>query len=264
MGRDVRKKFSRPYEDFWCCTGSGIEAMCEIQKNIWFWAKDIILMNMFVSSTVAWDELGVVIEQETDFPDNPFSRLKIGVRQPTAFILMLKASAIKTVRVNGFVTALQEKDGFVALNRVFHNGDEIGIDIQAGLAYVPLKGSQALEAVMYGKVLLAAVENGNAIDTVASNGNVIDTAIKNNIVPDGAIPSDCGIMSHDMVRGPHSELEFIPTDVRKGQIRHIPLFRVEDETYTVYMGKMDTSNSIPSHGAVKNGREAYALASDES
>lgn len=254
MGQGVRKKFSRPYDDFWCCTASGIDAMSEIQKNIWFWDKDIILMNMFVSSTVVWDDLGVVIAQETDFPDNPVSRLKIGVRQPTAFTLMLKASAIKTVRVNGFVTDLQEKNGFFSLERIFHDGDEIGIDIQAGLAYVPLKGSQALEAVMYGKVLLAAIPNGNVTYTSIPNGNIMDTAVPNDIVPDG-------IMSQKMIRGSQAELEFISADEQGRQLRYIPLFRIEDETYSVYMDRMGTANSIPCPGAAKNGRTAYSIAS---
>jgi hypothetical protein len=247
MGRGVMKKFSRPYEDFWCCTGSGIEAMSDVQKNIWFWDKDIILMNMFVSSTVVWDDLGVVIAQETDFPDNPVSRLKIGVLQPTAFTLMLKASSIKTVRVNGIVMEMQEKHGFFSLERIFHDGDEVGIDIKAGLAYVPLKGSQTLEAVMYGKVLLAAVKNGNVIDTDVSNGNIIDTAVsnsniidtavKNGNVPDGIIPSGNEIIPHDMVRGSHAELEFVSEDEQERQLKYIPLFRVEDEIYSVYMNR---------------------------
>lgn len=252
MGQENRKKFSRPYDDFWCCTASGIEAMSEIQKNIWFRDGEVVLLNMFVSSKVIWDELGVMIEQVTDFPDNSISKLKVDVRQPTAFTLMLKASAVKSVCINGIVMELQEKNGFIALKHIFHECDEVEIDIQASLTAVPLIGSDTLEAVMYGKVLLAAI----------SYGNVLDASMQNGHIPDGLIPAGHGIMPQKLIRGPHAELEFISVDERERQMRYIPLFRVEDETYSVYMDRIGTANSIPSLGAAKNERAAYSIASD--
>jgi DUF1680 family protein len=48
MGSGAVKKFSGLYDSFWCCTASGVEAMSELQKNIWFRSGDCLLLNAFI------------------------------------------------------------------------------------------------------------------------------------------------------------------------------------------------------------------------
>lgn len=100
MGSGAVKKFSDPYDSFWCCTASGIEAMSEIQKSIWFKNDGAILLNAFISSAVDWKERNVRITQVSGFPDKLTSTLKIEATEPVSFKLMLKADAVKAVTVN--------------------------------------------------------------------------------------------------------------------------------------------------------------------
>src|SRR5690606_3847163 len=94
MGSCAVKKFSDPYDSFWCCTASGVEAMSELQKNIWFKDTDMILLNSFISSAVHWKEKNVKITQHTQFPDALTSTLVVSADKPTTFTLVLKENHV--------------------------------------------------------------------------------------------------------------------------------------------------------------------------
>src|SRR5699024_6629832 len=74
MGTNAIKKFSGLYDSFWCCTASGVEAMSEIQKNIWFKGEGALLLNAFISSNVVWNEKNISITQITEYPDSLSSK----------------------------------------------------------------------------------------------------------------------------------------------------------------------------------------------
>ncbi|MGO4375047.1 beta-L-arabinofuranosidase domain-containing protein, partial [Paenibacillus sp. MCAF20] len=169
MGSCAVKKFSGPYDSFWCCTASGIEAMSDLQQNIWFKSSNTLLLNAFISSTVVWKEKNAAITQHTAFPDGLTSTLTIEVAQPTVFKVMLKAESVKSVRINSSSINCKRENGYIVLERVFYNLDKIEIDIGAYLHIVPLKGSESLAAVMYGNVLLADIEVSKSLIGITEN-----------------------------------------------------------------------------------------------
>ncbi len=213
MGRQAFKKFSGPYDSFWCCTASGIEAMSELQKNIWFRHENTVLLNAFISSTAAWKERGIRIVQRTNFPDELAATLRIEAEEPTKFRLLFRESAVQTIRVNGERFEVRRENGFVAVERVFRDGDRIDIDIEASLRLVPLQGSdEKRAAILYGNVLLAGTGDDGP--------------------PHGI--TDLNLREKLAERRREGRLEFVAEDEDGRQTRFIPLFRVEEESYTVY------------------------------
>ncbi|WP_247740887.1 beta-L-arabinofuranosidase domain-containing protein [Cohnella sp. LGH] len=157
MGRQALKKFSEPYDSFWCCTASGIDAMSELQKNVWFRNGDAVLLNAFISSTAAWKDRGIRIVQRTDFPDSLASALFIEAEEPAVLRILFREAAVRSVKVNSEAIELRREGGFVSIERLFRDGDRIDVEIEAPLHLVSLPGSDALSALMYGNVLLAGV-----------------------------------------------------------------------------------------------------------
>lgn len=207
MGMNAEKKFSEPYDSFWCCTASGIEAMSEIQNNIWYKKEDSILVNMFVASHVHWDEKGLELFQETRFPDQRFSTIKIKTEKPSCFTICFKSSAIKGIQINGVDCDLRVKDGLVVIWREFNDGDCITIEIEAQLKRIPLLGHSNMEAYMYGKVLLA--QKGPYVP------------IKEDVL-------------EELKENSEGSLEFYLETATKAQLKFVPLFRIENEQHTVY------------------------------
>ena len=220
LGEGVVKKFSRPYEDFWCCTGSGIEAMSELQKNIWFHEGNVLLVNLPVSSTLHWKERGLQIAQQSDFPDQTVSVLTFHTAVSDPIVLRWKASSVQTVSLNGNPVPLVKENGFVSLRREFRKGDVVRVDHAATLVDLPLPGDDSRRALRFGPVLMAQT-NAFAVHS-------------------DACADACGC----------------PTEHQNRRL--LPIFRIETEPYTVYSGETRSCTPLDERHGVKDGRAAYA------
>ncbi|SFF08813.1 hypothetical protein SAMN05216378_5049 [Paenibacillus catalpae] len=230
LGRQTLKKFSEPYDSFWCCTASGIEAMSELQKNIWFRDGNTVLLNAFISSTAVWKERRVVIDQRTSFPDSLTSTLYIEADEPVELRIMFREKAVKNIKVNHEHIEFRKEEGYVSVERLFRKGDRIDIEIEASLRLVPLPGSEASAALMYSNVLLARVGDDKPLKGISDRNLQEKFAIQ------------------------EGRLEVL---IQDEEARFIPLFRVEEEIYSVYIDW--SGHAVPELGFsfAADGRAAY-------
>jgi uncharacterized protein len=236
LGSGVSKKFSGEYDAFWCCTASGIEAMSELQKNIWFRSDDAVLINAYISSTVMWQDKGVSITQQSEFPDGLTSTLTIHTAEPAAFALMLKADTVRGVKVNGAPVELKIEDGYVVLDRVYRDKDRIEIAIEARLHRVSLQGNERMAALKYGSVLLARIDDGVWNGIAATS------------------------LTDRFVKRSGDRLAFDVADEQGNVATFLPLFRVEDETYSVYWDWDGDAAQRSRFSHAKDGSAAYESA----
>jgi uncharacterized protein len=236
LGSGVMKKFSGEYDNFWCCTASGIEAMSELQKNIWFRSDDAVLVNAYISSTVDWRDRGVSITQQSEFPDRLTSTLTIETAEPAALALMLKADTVRAVKVNGVPVELKIEDGYVVLDREYRDKDRIEIAIEARLHRVPLLGNDRVAALKYGSVLLARIDDGAWNGVGASS------------------------LADRLVKRFGDRLAFDAADEQGNSATFLPLFRVEDETYSVYWDWDGDATKRSRFSHAKDGSTAYESA----
>src|SRR5512142_3231211 len=60
------KVYSKPFDDFWCCVGTGMESHARYGEEIYFRGADgSLYVNLFIPSELRWKEKGVMIRQET-------------------------------------------------------------------------------------------------------------------------------------------------------------------------------------------------------
>lgn len=233
MGTGAKKVFSTKEDSFWCCTGSGIEAMSELANNIYFIDGNKILINGFISSTVQMD--GVKLIQESLYPDKLKSTIKVETKEEKMFSIILKTSHIDELYVNNEKVDLEYNNDYTEIRRSFQSGDTITIKIKADLNIVYLKGSGSIAAIKYGNILLAQVGDKEYITEI--NERKINKVIK---------------------KSEDDKLEFYIENEQKEKIKFIPLFRIEDETYTVYINLTKSPVKERAYQQVKDGSEAYS------
>lgn len=155
------KVYGMPDQSFWCCTGTGMEAPAKFSKMIYAHNDNSLFVNLFIPSTVNWQEFGVELKQETRYPDEDVTKLIVSVKKPTVFSLRIrhpywvKENGFK-IRVNGKVQqAISGPGNYESINRTWMDGDEITVDIPSQLYVETLKGEDSYLSVRYGPIVLA-------------------------------------------------------------------------------------------------------------
>ncbi len=117
------KVFGRPYEDFWCCTGTGMENFTKLNDSIYYKRDDVIYIGMYISSCLQDGLFGVQVSMEADLPAKPEVRItvekasegetKLAFRRPAwskkGFSVTRKGKNLKTEERGGFVFVPVEK-----------------------------------------------------------------------------------------------------------------------------------------------------------
>lgn len=152
------KVYSTPEQSFWCCVGSGFESHAKYAEAIYYHSDNELMVNLFIPSRLDWREKGLTLEQLTDFPYSDSSVLKIKDAPKGKLTLSLRKPAWcenPVVKVNGKKVTAKAKDGYISLNRVWKEGDEISMTLPMKLHLSPTPDNPQRAAVMYGPVLLA-------------------------------------------------------------------------------------------------------------
>ncbi len=195
MGRGKKKRFSSPFGDFRCCTGSGIETMAALQENLWFGDGDAVFLNQFVSSDLDLPEKETVLSFRGNWPYRGDAEITVRCGHPVTLTLKMKRHRVEDVRCASEGAAIREENGFTVIEGLFRNKDRIEIGIASPVIREPLSdAAPEVIATKIGPILLASVDRADRQDT----GNVL--------------PVSCGEDGEEW----------------------IPLYETENEVYSVY------------------------------
>ncbi len=155
------RAYNSPDESFWCCTGSGAEEFAKFADTIYFRRGSSIYVNQFVPSTLDWKDEGIAIEQVTRFPREQSTTLKIKSSRPEMRVIHVRIPGWTTedaeVKVNGrVIEAIADPGSYVALRKIWRDGDTITVSLPMQLRQEPLPGDDTVTAALYGPLVLAA------------------------------------------------------------------------------------------------------------
>jgi DUF1680 family protein len=222
------KKFMTPFNDFACCTGTGMENHARYNDNIYFHNDSTLYVNLFIASELNWALKGLRLRQETEFPKTGIVKFVISCDKPERFAMMIRhpfwATKGFTVKINGMeVNAASKPQSYLQLDREWKNGDVVELDMQLFLRTESMPDNPNRVAVFYGPILLAGnlgpIDSDSRIPVFVTDGKPVD----------------------EWVTQPRKdELVFRTHGVgRPNDVELVPFYHVHDIRYSVYWDLYD-------------------------
>ena len=160
LGNGYSKIFAKPFDSFWCCSGTCAEEFAKLTDTIYFHDDNSIFVNLYIASEVNWAEKGIRVIQQTSFPEEQGATLLVSVAKPVDVDLKLRVpywAKSGSVKVNGHpVPAFADPSSYLVLRGPWKNGDRIELNLPMHLHAAPMPDKESLQAAMYGPLVLAA------------------------------------------------------------------------------------------------------------
>ena len=159
------RTFMKPFDSFWCCTGTGMENHAKYGDSIYFHDGEGLFVNLFIASELDWKEKGVKVRQETRFPEEAKTTLTIAAARPVRLALRIRvpgwAAGECSVKINGQkLEASASPSSYLTIDRTWRVGDRIEVALPMKLRLERLPDRPDVAAVVYGPIVLAGKLGG--------------------------------------------------------------------------------------------------------
>ncbi len=232
--------YSKPYDAFWCCTGTGLENHVKYGDSIYFHNDASLYVNLFIASELTWKAKGLKVRQETRFPDEPKTRLVVSCQKPVRLALKIRhpywVTSALNVTVNGEkVEGKSQPSGYLTIDRTWADGDVVDVALPMSLRLVPMENCPSKAAIMYGPIVLAG-ELGREGFTEEMPYSAYQMLYASMPTPDVPV-----LLTNDkpvdewVERVPGEKLQFKTVGVgRPEDVSLLPFHRVHHQRFTIY------------------------------
>lgn len=151
------REFSKPFDDFWCCVGSGMESHAKHGDSAWWISGDTLIANLYIPSVARWEARGVTARIETGYPFAETVAITIEAARPARFGLALRIPGWckgAALRVNG--EAAPVAGDYAILRRAWRTGDRVDLTLPMALRSEATVDDPSTIALLHGPVVLAA------------------------------------------------------------------------------------------------------------
>lgn len=247
--------YSQPGECFWCCVGTGMENPGKHGAFVYAHDERSLSVNLFLASQVQWREYGLVLRQDTDFPDAESTRLSFKLQRPRRFALKLRhpvwlEGPMKVVLNDREWSVNPHSSAYASIERTWNDGDRIEIALPMRTRIEPLPGGSDHVAVMHGPIVLAAkTGTEDLIGQIADNGrnSHIASGPEQDMARAPMLSGDTAALVAKIKPVAGKPLTFTAGEVLQPQnYRNLelqPLFRTHDARYMIYW--RTTSSTSP-------------------
>ncbi|NCD72490.1 glycoside hydrolase family 127 protein [Mucilaginibacter agri] len=169
--------YSQPQVNMWCCVGSGMENHGKYGELIYSHQQKDVYVNLFIPSRLNWSSAGIVLSQQTKFPDNENSKILIEASKPEPFAICIRypgwVDAGKfQININGKPVNITERPGsYVRINRKWTKGDVITVNMPMKITTEALPDSTHYLAFLHGPIVLAAKTDTTDLDNLIADGD---------------------------------------------------------------------------------------------
>jgi DUF1680 family protein len=234
------RTYATPEDSFWCCVGTGLENPARYGEAIYARQGDALLVNLFLASELTWREKGLVLRQETSFPDEGRTRLVLRLTQPARFALRLRhpswADGALNVSVNGQALPVTSRPGtFASLEREWRDGDRVDVELPMSLHIEAMPDDPSVVAFLYGPVVLAADLGAAGLDASRRYGPQAPEMADEDTPAIPMLVANDAADALKRVQPSAEALTFHTTGLaRPADVELRPLFRFADRRYAVY------------------------------
>ena len=260
----------RTYSDreyvFWCCVGTGMQNHGLYGEAIYAHKGDRLLVNLFIPSELNWREQAVKVTQTTTFPDEPRTKLQMGISAPKKFTVAVRhpawvAPGQLKLAVNGQAVPAKSRPGTYAdVTREWKDGDVLSVELPMTLRAEMLPNSTSYVAVFYGPILLAAKlgregltdEDFRGVAAMPAKNKLPAAKLPTIVVPMAEIPAHIEKAAGDV-------LQFKTRDLcRPADVTLVPINRIYDERYSDVFPPDLARNVGAGQGSLDDGGAARA------
>lgn len=227
-----RRDFDYDYGGFTCCNGTGMENHVKYQAAAYAKTDDTLYVNLYMPTTVTWDEMGVSVKQETNFPSE---HSKLTVNGSGDFTMKLRvpywATAGFEVKVNGeTICTNPEVSTYVEIDRAWSDGDvvEITMPYTLHLDKTPDKvDGSTVASLMYGPLVMVAKDDRETYVPMNWYTVVLSENLEDSV---------------EVVTGPDAEDGSVPHLVTNG-LHFYPMYDAYNYRYHAYV-KVEETQSV--------------------
>jgi len=243
----TRKKYSLPYDSFWCCVGTGFENHTKYGECIWAYKNDTLYLNQFIASQLDWKDRSLKVRLDTDFPQSDIIKLSFTGEKTAICQLKIRKPGWAndaTCTINGKSQELvYDKTGYLVFKQI-SGGDVIVLRMPMKVHVETMPDKSDRIAFLYGPIVLAAdLSGGTSLPTLDGQG---PSLLSDDLNVGDSLPMLQGIPQELVAKIkpiPGKSMEYIGEKISKGieenskaeNVRLIPLYQIVNEKYTVYM-----------------------------
>lgn len=166
-----------------CCGGSGMESHTKYQETVYLRSADgsALWVNLYIPSTLTWEEKGFTVTQETKFPRADEVKLTVQGKGPLDIKLRVPAWVEKgfKVAVNGQSVEGAKPGSYLTLSRTWKAGDVVTIKMPFTIRIERAIDRPDTQAIMWGPVLL------QTLGTPTSTSKYWELSLYRNLKLDG-------------------------------------------------------------------------------
>lgn len=245
MAPGYNKVFNRPFDEFWCCTGTGMENFSKLGDNIYQMNEDGVSVHMFWASELNRD--GIYIKQIANMPNEDTVTFEVKEAKAGTVLRLRKPDWLAgeaVIKVNDKKADLQEENGYFKVT--VKSGDKVTYQMPMQMVAYPMPDKPNLIAFKYGPIVLSAKLTTNNIEASNPNGILVrvgtfdpkaQTVITTqNMSPDEWLTN----LNENMVRmedGENGEIQFAlkNVDSESETLVYSPHYMRYKERYGIYM-----------------------------
>jgi DUF1680 family protein len=154
------RHYSTPFDDFWCCVGTGMESHAKHGESIYWRKANNLYVNLYIPSTLAWMAQRTRIQLTTGYPFADDVEIQFLESQaPDALTLWLRVPVWCTspkLKINGRAYSVKMADGYVRLTRHWQVGDVISLELPRSLRLEPTADDPNTLTMLLGPLVLSA------------------------------------------------------------------------------------------------------------
>lgn len=171
MAPGYNKVFNRPFDEFWCCTGTGMENFSKLGDNIYQINEDGVSVHMFFSSELNDTKHNLVLTQTANMPNEDTVSFEVKSADAGTVIRLRKPDWLAgeaQIKVNGEAVSLNEESGYYLVD--VKAGDQITYRMPMKMEAYRMTDKPNLIAFKYGPVALSTGLSTNSIEAYNPNG----------------------------------------------------------------------------------------------
>ena len=230
-----QRGYDYDYGGFTCCNGTGMENHVKYQAAAYAKSADTLYVNLYMPTTVTWDEMGVSVTQETNFPSE---HSKLTVNGSGDFTMKLRVPYWATkgfeVKVNSeTICTNPEVSSYVEIDRTWSEGDvvEIYMPYTLHLDKTPDKldeDNSTVASLMYGPLVMVAKDTRDTYVPMNWYTVVLSENLEESV---------------EVITGPDAEDGSVP-HLRTNGLDFYPMYDAYNYRYHAYVKVEDTQSVL--------------------